>query len=52
MGIAVVFHRSNENMMTVMITVISPYPADHDYCCFYFVILVDQITVIRNEMCV
>ena len=27
-------------------------PADHDYCRFQSVLLVDQITVIENEMCV
>ena len=31
---------------------VSLYPADHDYCRFQYVLLVDQITVIRNEMCV
>ena len=28
------------------------YPADHDYCRFYSVWLVDQITDTGNEMCV
>ena len=27
-------------------------PADHDYCRFYPVLVVDQITDIGNEMCV
>ena len=27
---------------------INPYPADHDYCRFYFVLLGNKITVIRN----
>ena len=31
---------------------VSPYPADHDYCRFWSVLFVDQITVIGNEMCV
>ena len=31
---------------------VNPYPADHDYCCFYSVLLVNQITVIGKEMCV
>ena len=31
---------------------IEPYPADHDYCRFLSVLLVDQITVIGNDMCV
>ena len=35
-----------------MINNINPYPADHDYCRFQSVLLVDQITVIGNEMCV
>ena len=30
----------------------NPYPADHDYCRFQSVLLVDHITVIGNEMCV
>ena len=30
----------------------NPYPADHDYCRFQYVLLVDQITIIGNEMCV
>ena len=29
----------------------NPYPADHDYCRFKSVLLVDEITVIGNEMC-
>ena len=31
---------------------VNPYPAYHDYCRFQFVLLVEQITVIGNEMCV
>ena len=31
---------------------VNPYPADHDYCRFQPVLLVDQITDIGNEMCV
>ena len=31
---------------------VNPYPADLDYCRFYSVLLVEQITVIGNEMCV
>ena len=30
----------------------NPYPADHDFCCFQPVLLANQITDIRNEMCV
>ena len=31
--------------------VLNTYPADHDFCRFYYVLLVDQITVIGYEMC-
>ena len=31
--------------------VFNPYPADHDYCRFQFVLFVDQITGIGNKMC-
>ena len=31
---------------------VNHYPADHDYCRFWYVLLVDQITVIGYEMCV
>ena len=31
---------------------VNSYPADRDYCRFHSVLLVDQITVIGNEMCV
>ena len=34
------------------LTVFNPYPADHEYCCFYPVLLVDQITDIGKERCV
>ena len=30
----------------------NPHPADHDYCRFQFVLLVYQITVFGNKMCV
>ena len=36
----------------VIIARINPHPDDHHYCRFYSVLLVDQITVIQNEMCV
>ena len=29
----------------------NPYPADHDFVRFQPILLVDQITVIGNEMC-
>ena len=31
---------------------VNPYPAVDNYCHFYPVLLVDQITVSENEMCV
>ena len=31
---------------------VNPYPAIHDYCRFLSVLLVDQINVILNELCV
>ena len=31
---------------------VNPYPADHDYCRFSLFLLVSEIAVIGNEMCV
>ena len=31
---------------------IDPCPADHDYCRFYYVLRVFQVTDIGNKMCV
>ena len=30
----------------------NPYPSVHDYCCFWFVLFVYQITDTGNKMCV
>ena len=42
----------NDSLMPLMSFSFNPYPADHDYCRFLSVLLVGQITVIGNEMCV
>ena len=31
---------------------VNPHPADHDYCRFQSVLLVDQFTAIGDEMCI
>ena len=35
-----------------MFFIVIPYPTDHGDCHFQSVLLVDQITVIGNKMCV
>ena len=42
-------HGENLNGVRVLINL---FPDDHDYFRFYSVLLVDQTTVIGNEMCV
>ena len=47
-----IFFFYNHAMPCTFTVIINPLPAADDYCRFFSVLLVDQITVIENEICV